>query len=113
MPLLPTPSTSSSSRSTIPPIPILPLPHLPQSTLLPSAKLFASSPKLDSSPGLTSLHKPIASLGDPFVLDEDKLDKGKVIRTGSVEERRQAMMNRVSRISSLVFISLLYCVGWS
>lgn len=34
------------------------------------------------------------SLDDPFVL-EDKQDKGKVTRPGSVEERRKAMMDRI------------------
>ena len=35
-----------------------------------------------------------AMLDDPFVLEESP-DKGKVIRPGSVEQRRQAMMDRI------------------
>ncbi|ORY34914.1 hypothetical protein BCR39DRAFT_515585 [Naematelia encephala] len=101
---LPTPTSSSNVRSSIPPIPLLPLPHLPASTLLPAANLFSTpSSSLSSSPGLTSSPKkkspqntagPSSGLADPFVLD-DPADKGKIVRTGSVEERRQAMMDRL------------------
>jgi len=106
--VLPTPSTSgASTRSSIPPIPILPLPHLPSSTLLPSANLF-SSPGTTSGPGLTSSpKKPVASsagLSDPFVLEEKRDSKGKVIRPGSVEERKQAMMDRVRGIVSIPLV---------
>ncbi|KAK8849500.1 hypothetical protein IAR55_004834 [Kwoniella newhampshirensis] len=107
--ILPTPTTSeNSSRSSIPPIPLLPLPHLPSSTLLPAANLFSalSSPSSSSSVSLTpkKLHSTpsgssgkTAGLSDPFELDDKDRDvtKGKVIRPGSVEERRQAMMDRI------------------
>jgi hypothetical protein len=97
---LPTLSTSeSSTRSSIPTIPVLPLPHLPASTLLPSANLFSNS-AISAAPGLTSTpkQKPLdsaAGLSDPFVLEEKKDSKGKVIRPGSVEDRKQAMMDRI------------------
>jgi len=109
--LLPTPQTSGSSRSTIPPIPLLPLPHLGQSTALPSANLFsaASSSKLDTSSGLTSLPKH-AMLDEPFVLEESP-DKGKVTRTGSVEQRRQAMMDRIKARSGKPSATLGSAVG--
>ena len=95
--LLPTPSTSGSSRSNIPPIPLLPLPHLGASSVS-SGNLFApssSSSKLEAAPGLTSMpKKPL--LDDPFVLDDPaEGSKGKIVRTGSVEQRKQAMMDRI------------------
>jgi hypothetical protein len=57
-----------------------------------------------ASPGLSSMPKApatsggpsTAGLSDPFVLEE-KETKGKVVRPGSVEERRQAMMDRVNQ----------------
>jgi hypothetical protein len=95
--LLPTPSTSGSSRSNIPPIPLLPLPHL-GSASVSSGNLFAplsSSSKLEAGPGLASMpKKPL--LDDPFVFDNPaESSKGKVVRTGSVEQRQQAMMDRI------------------
>ncbi|WRT69500.1 uncharacterized protein IL334_006486 [Kwoniella shivajii] len=105
--ILPTPTTSeTSTRSSIPPIPLLPLPHLPSSTLLPSANLFSnfsspSSSSVTSTPKKThstpSTDSPkTAGLSDPFELSDDKDEKkGKVIRPGSVEDRRQAMMDRI------------------
>jgi hypothetical protein len=72
-------------RSSIPPIPLLPLPHLPASTLLPSANLFGASPspsstKIGLGMGLTSVSSlnvtPVrtpasaAGLSDPFVLKD-------------------------------------------
>ncbi|WWC95384.1 hypothetical protein V866_002246 [Kwoniella sp. B9012] len=102
--ILPTPTTSdNSTRSSIPPIPALPLPHLPSSTLLPSANLFSSfsSPSTTLTPQKAhpkpSTDSPkTAGLSDPFELTDKKDDKkGKVIRPGSVDERRQAMMDRI------------------
>ncbi|WWD20124.1 hypothetical protein CI109_104600 [Kwoniella shandongensis] len=107
--ILPTPTTSeNSSRSSIPPIPILSLPHLPSSTLLPAANLFSamSSPASSSTVSLTpkkqhstpsSSSSKTAGLSDPFELNEGKreITKTKVVRPGSVEERRQAMMDRI------------------
>ncbi|RSH93519.1 hypothetical protein EHS25_007875 [Saitozyma podzolica] len=98
---LPTPTSTNSERCSIPPIPLLPLPPLPSSTLLPAANLFASATQ--SSPGLASLPKENSStkgaapagLADPFVLEDKRDAKGKVVRPGSVEERRQAMMDRL------------------
>ena len=94
--LLPTPETIGESKhSAIPPIPILPLPHLPSSTL-PAANLFSGSSS-SGSPGLTSSPRKsqvTAGLSDPFELKE-KDAKGKVSRLGSVEQRKQAMMERV------------------
>ncbi|OCF37113.1 hypothetical protein I316_01018 [Kwoniella heveanensis BCC8398] len=105
---LPTPTTSeNSTRSSIPPIPVLPLPHLPSSTLLPAANLFSafSSPSTPTTtltpkkvpPTPSSSSSKTAGLSDPFELHEkkDKEAKGKVVRPGSVEERRQAMMDRI------------------
>ncbi|WVQ66482.1 uncharacterized protein L199_004663 [Kwoniella botswanensis] len=102
--ILPTPTTSeNSTRSSIPPIPVLPLPHLPSSTLLPSANLFSSfsSPTTTLTPQkahpIPSTDSPkTAGLSDPFELTDEKDDKkGKVVRPGSVDERRQAMMDRI------------------
>ncbi|OCF77806.1 hypothetical protein I204_01807 [Kwoniella mangroviensis CBS 8886] len=102
--ILPTPTTSvNSTRSSVPPIPVLPLPHLPSSTLLPSANLFSSfsSPSTTLTPQKAhpkpSTDSPkTAGLSDPFELTDEKDDKkGKVVRPGSVDERRQAMMDRI------------------
>ncbi|WWC93011.1 uncharacterized protein L201_007975 [Kwoniella dendrophila CBS 6074] len=107
--ILPTPTTSeNSTRSSIPPIPVLPLPHLPSSTLLPAANLFSTFSSPSSSSAYTTLTpqkahpKPstdspkTAGLSDPFELIEKKDDKkGQVVRAGSVDERRQAMMDRI------------------
>ncbi|KAK4684159.1 hypothetical protein P7C73_g6044, partial [Tremellales sp. Uapishka_1] len=99
--LLPTPSTSSNTRSIIPPTPLLPLPKLPSASLLPAANLFTLS-SLASAPGLTlSPKKPSATgsksaLADPFEIDgKREIVKGSVVRTGSVEERRQALYARI------------------
>ncbi|WWC73502.1 uncharacterized protein I206_107473 [Kwoniella pini CBS 10737] len=102
--ILPTPTTSeNSTRSTIPPIPVLPLPHLPSSTLLPAANLFStfSSPSTTLTPQKAhtrpSTDSPkTAGLSDPFELIEKPDEKKvKVIRPGSVDQRRQAMMERI------------------
>ncbi|WVQ79404.1 hypothetical protein IAT38_001501 [Cryptococcus sp. DSM 104549] len=100
---LPTPTTSdTSTRSTIPPIPILPLPKLPSSTGLPAANLFTSftSPSSASTtprrlaPPPTINPAKTAGLSDPFEISEP-IEKGKVVRTGSVNERLQAMKDRI------------------
>ena len=99
---LPSPLTSEHPpHPSIPSIPILPLPHLPSSTLLPSANLFSSVTSI-KAPGLTSLTQKsgstTAGLSNPFVLEENEDSQGKVVRIGSVQERKQAMMDRVSRL---------------
>ncbi|WVQ75131.1 hypothetical protein IAR50_004740 [Cryptococcus sp. DSM 104548] len=101
--ILPTPTTSiNSTRSSIPPIPILPLPSLPTASL-PSANLMAAFTSPSSGPTSTltpkKAHLPpsfdspkTAGLSDPFEMGDIK---GKVVRPGSVEERRKAMMARI------------------
>ncbi|WWC65675.1 uncharacterized protein I303_108296 [Kwoniella dejecticola CBS 10117] len=102
--ILPTPTTSeNSTRSSIPPIPVLPLPHLPSSTLLPAANLFSSfsSPSTTLTPqkahSRPSTDSPkTAGLSDPFELAEKPDEqKAKIVRPGSVDQRRQAMMDRI------------------
>lgn len=94
-------NTRDHARSTIPPIPLLPLPHLPASTLLPAANLFsaalASSTVASSSasPRKAGLSPATARLADAFDMD-DKPSMAKVARPGSIEERQQAMRDRVS-----------------
>nr|ODN95510.1 hypothetical protein L204_04050 [Cryptococcus depauperatus CBS 7855] len=105
---LPTPTTSENSqRSVIPPIPVLPLPHLPSSSSLPAANLMKAftspsstlTPKKTHLPPSTSTLKTVG-LDDPFEIAQGpekglELPKGKVVRNGSVEERRKAMMDRI------------------
>ncbi|WVR08228.1 hypothetical protein IAU60_005275 [Kwoniella sp. DSM 27419] len=110
--ILPTPTTSDSDRPTIPPIPILPLPHLPASTLLPAANLFSTfsspgsstttlTPRKTHVPPSTASAK-TAGLSDPFEMADDgkKSEQGKVVKPGTVEARRQAMMDRIKARSS-------------
>lgn len=107
--VLPTPTTSeTSTRSTIPPIPILPLPQLPSNSALPSTNLMAQftspssasmtmTPKKNHLPPAFSSPK-TAGLSDPFEIAEPENNgqiKGKIVRNGSVEERRKAMMERL------------------
>ncbi|ODN78491.1 hypothetical protein L202_04122 [Cryptococcus amylolentus CBS 6039] len=110
--VLPTPSTSEdSTRSSIPPIPILPLPSLPTATL-PAANLMAAFTSPSSGPTSTltpkknhlppSFDSPkTAGLSDPFEIGDKEGDvKGKIVRPGSVEERRKAMMARIKAKST-------------
>lgn len=104
---LPTPSTHDSGRSTIPPVPLLPLPKLP-SAAAPGARLFSSgsdllpafgTPRkqqgLDLPPAFaTPKQTTIPGLSDPFEITETP--KAKTPAKGSIEERRQAMAERVS-----------------
>ncbi|OXG17342.1 hypothetical protein C366_03430 [Cryptococcus neoformans Tu401-1] len=107
--VLPTPTTSeTSTRSTIPPIPILPLPQLPSNFALPSTNLMAQftspssasmtmTPKKNHLPPAFSSPK-TAGLSDPFEIAEPESNgqiKGKIVRNGSVEARRKAMMERI------------------
>ena len=106
---LPTPSTSSSNRSSVPPIPLLTLPHLPSSTLLPSANLFSTT--ASTSPGLsTPPKKPVPSgLSDPFDLKPAVTKPAAA--SGSVEERRQAMADRIKARSKKPLATLGSAVG--
>ena len=96
---LPTPQTSESHRSSIPPIPLLALPRLgpsPSALLQPAQIASSIAPTSPSSSRpVTPSAKPIVGLSDPFQLDESTATKGKVVRTGSVKERQQAMMDRI------------------
>lgn len=106
---LPTPSTSSNQRSNIPPIPLLPLPGLP-SAMLPSLQSLSAAAGPSTSGGLfgpalqrrsiPAITKPpsAAGLSDPFELDEAAQMRAKVVRKGTIDERKAAMAERVSRV---------------
>lgn len=103
---LPTPSTSSNQRSSIPPIPLLPLPALP-SAMLPSLQSLSAAAGPSSAGGLfgpalqrrsvPAIAKPpsVAGLSDPFELDESAQMRAKVVRQGTIDERKAAMAQRV------------------
>lgn len=86
--LLPTPATHDTTRSEIPPIPLLPLPVLPSATA-PAASLFAAvSTPLPPKKVLG------AGLADPFEIP-DTPKPAATKGTGTVEERRRALYERI------------------
>ncbi|KAL1413194.1 hypothetical protein Q8F55_000945 [Vanrija albida] len=93
---LATPTTRDSGRSTIPPIPLLPLPKLAPAVSAGNLFNLASSAP-DSAPGLTTLPRSTAGLSDPF---EMKPAPKKPAAKGSLDERRQAMLERIKARSS-------------